>query len=77
MSDQLYSRRRFRLLTLVDNFSREGLAIRAGQRLTGDDVIQVLEQLTQQRGTHPETNRVDNDPEFFRRVWTGGLTGTG
>ena len=47
MSDQLYSGRRFRLLTLVDNFSRESLAIQASQRLTGDDVVQVLEQVTQ------------------------------
>lgn len=41
MADQLFSGRRFRLLTLVDNFSRESLAIEAGQRLTGDDVVRV------------------------------------
>jgi putative transposase len=67
MSDQLYSGRRFRLLTLVDNFSRESLAIQAGQRLTGDDVVQILEQVTQQRGAHPETIRVDNGPEFISK----------
>ena len=38
MADQLFSGERFRLLTLVDNFSRESLAIRVGQRLRGDDV---------------------------------------
>ena len=65
MSDQLNSGRRFRLLTLVDNFSRESLAIQAGQRLTGDDVVQILKQVTQQRGAHPETIRVDNVPEFI------------
>ena len=43
MADQLFSGRRFRLLPLVDNFSRESLAIEAGQRLTGDDVVRVLE----------------------------------
>ncbi|QDT38357.1 hypothetical protein [Stratiformator vulcanicus] len=41
MSDQLFDGRRFRLLTLVDYFIRESLAIRVGQRLTGDDVVSV------------------------------------
>jgi hypothetical protein len=43
MSDQLVGGQRFRLLTLVDNHSRESLAIEVGQRLTGDDVVRVLE----------------------------------
>ena len=37
MADQLFDGRRFRLLTLVDNLSRESLGIRAGQRLTGGE----------------------------------------
>jgi putative transposase len=35
VSDQLVGGQRFRRLTLVDNHSRESLAIEAGQRLTG------------------------------------------
>ena len=66
MADQLYSGRRFRLLTLVDNFSRESLAIEAGQRLTGDDVVRVLERVRHDRGT-PQSIRVDNGPEFISR----------
>jgi transposase InsO family protein len=54
---------RFRLLTLVDNHSRESLAIEVGQRLTGDDVVRVLEQVSTTRGK-PQTIRVDNGPEF-------------
>ena len=65
MPDQLYSGRRFQPLTLVDNFSCESLAIQAGQRQTGGDVVQILEQVTQQRGAHPETIRVDIGPEFI------------
>ncbi len=42
--NQLVGGQRFRLLTLVDNHSRESLAIEAGQRLTGDDAVRVLEQ---------------------------------
>jgi putative transposase len=63
MADQLVGGQRFRLLTLVDNHSRESLAIEAGQRLTGDDVVRVLEQVTSQRGK-PQSIRVDNGPEF-------------
>jgi len=66
MSDQLVGGQRFRLLTLVDNHSRESLAIEAGQRLTGDDVVRVLEQVTAQRGK-PKSIRVDNGPDFRSR----------
>ena len=66
MSDQLVGGQRFRLLTLVDNHSRESLAIEVGQRLTGDDVVRVLEQVTADRGT-PQSIRVDNGPEFISR----------
>ncbi|KAA0131532.1 transposase family protein [Gimesia chilikensis] len=52
---------------VADNFSRESLAIQTGQRLTGDDVVQTLKQVTQQRGAHPETIRVDNGPEFISK----------
>ena len=66
VSDQLVGRQRFRLLTLVDNYSRESLAIEVGQRLTGDDVVRVLEGVASQRGK-PQTIRVDNGPEFISR----------
>jgi len=66
MADQLFDGQRFRLLTLVDNFSRESLAIRVGQRLTGDDVVEVLEQVKEHRGV-PESIRVDNGPEFISK----------
>lgn len=66
MADQLYSGQRFRLLTLVDNFTRESLAIEAGQRLTGDDVVRVLERVCAGRGC-PQSIRVDNGPEFISK----------
>ncbi|QDT44026.1 hypothetical protein Pan241w_41310 [Gimesia alba] len=50
MADQLFDGKRFRLLTLVDNFSRESLAIRVGTRLTGDDVVAALERVKEVRG---------------------------
>ena len=66
MADQLFNGQRFRVLTIVDNFSRESLAIRAGQRLTGDDVVKTLETISKRRGT-PKSIRVDNGPEFVSR----------
>jgi len=66
MADQLVAGQRFRLLTLVDNFSRESLAIRVGQRLTGDDVVKTLEAVVHGRG-RPQSIRVDNGPEFVSK----------
>ena len=66
MADQLFSGQRFRILTLVDNFTRESLAIRGGQRLTGDHVVEILEEVTKRRGK-PATIRVDNGSEFISK----------
>jgi putative transposase len=63
--DQLGSGRRCRVLTLVDNFSRESLAIREGLQLTGDDVVQAVGAIVKSRGAKPATIRVDNGPELI------------
>ena len=63
MSDALFGGRRIRILTIVDNFTRESLAIRAEPRFTGDGVVSVLEELADGRGL-PEKIQVDNGPEF-------------
>ncbi|ENS4279939.1 transposase, partial [Salmonella enterica] len=43
VSDNLFNGRRFRALTVVDNFSRECLAIHAGKSLKGEDVVRIME----------------------------------
>lgn len=63
VSDQLYTGRSIRVLTIVDNFSRESLDLRVGFSLRGDDVVEVLRKIVQQRGT-PASIRVDNGSEF-------------
>jgi len=63
MADELFDGRRFRLLTIVDDFTRESLAIEVGQRLTGDRVAEVLDRIRRGRGL-PERIRVDNGTEF-------------
>jgi putative transposase len=63
VSDQLVGGRRFRVLTLVDLYSRECLALRAGFSLKGGDVAAVLKQL-KQSGRKPETITVDDGSKF-------------
>ena len=43
MPEQLFDGRRLRILTLVDNFSRESLAIHVGRRFAGDHVVALLQ----------------------------------
>jgi putative transposase len=62
--DQLGPGRRYRVLTLVDNFSCESLAIRAGQRLNGDDVVQTVDAVVKSPGFNPAIIRVDNESEL-------------
>ena len=67
MSDELYDGRRIRLLTLVDNFTRESLAIEVSDHLGGHRVVEVLMRLGEERNV-PKTIRVDNGPEFISKV---------
>jgi len=63
MADELFDGRRFRLLTIVDDFTRESLAIEVGQRLTGGHVAEVLDRIGRVRSL-PQHIRVDNGTEF-------------
>src|SRR6202051_4287812 len=47
IADQLQDGTRFRALTVVDVYTREGVAIEAGQSLKGDDVVRVLNRVKQ------------------------------
>jgi putative transposase len=67
VSDQLVDGRRFRSLTVVDVYTRESLAIEAGQSLRGEDVVRVLQQIQKSRGT-PRTLFCDNGSEFSSQV---------
>ena len=67
MSDELCDGRRIRLLTLVDNFTRESLAIEVDFHLGGHRVVEVLQRLGKTRDL-PKTIRVDNGPEFISKV---------
>jgi putative transposase len=58
-----WQRHEIRALTVVDIFSREGLAIEVGQRLKGEHVVEVLNRLVRQRGA-PKYLFADNGAEF-------------
>jgi len=62
MSDSLVSGRKFRTLNVMDDCSREALAIEVDTSLSSKRVIRVLERVIQQRGK-PAVIRVDNGPE--------------
>ena len=63
MSDEIFDERRGRLLTIVDNSMREGLAIKVGASIAGQAVVEVLHRLMEERRL-PRTIRVDHGSEF-------------
>ncbi len=67
VADQLFNGRRIRALTVVDNFSRECLAITVDARLNGDDVVATMEHLRLLRGL-PLRIQVDNGSEFISKA---------
>jgi len=63
MSDSMVNGRKFRTLNVMDDCSREALAIEVDTSLSSRRVIRVLERIIEQRGK-PEYIRTDNGPEF-------------
>jgi len=59
VSDALFDGRRIRALTVVDDYSRESLAIEVGESITGEQVVAVMNRIVAARGA-PTTIRVDN-----------------
>ncbi len=64
----LSSGRRFRCLTILDEFNRESLAIHPAHSIPASGVIEVLEGLREPRGL-PETSVTDNGSEFTSRAF--------
>ncbi|SFL57883.1 HTH-like domain-containing protein [Methylorubrum salsuginis] len=68
--------RKFRMLNVVDEFTRECLAIRVARKLKAADVIDVLSDLFILRGV-PGHIRSDNGPEFIAKSVQAWITGVG
>ena len=67
VSDGLADGRRLRCLTIVDDCTRECLAIEVDSSITGTRVKAVLERLAETRGL-PNSITVDHGPEFEGQV---------
>jgi len=68
MSDALYNRRRFLVMTLIDEGNREALALEIGTSLPAAGVSRVLADVVALHG-RPDEIRVDNGPEFVSDVF--------
>ena len=67
VSDKLADGRSFRILTVVDQFTRECVALEADRSMTGRKVAEVLEGVREERSL-PESITVDNGSEFSGRA---------
>ena len=67
MQDRTHDSRAFRMLTLLDEYTRECLAIDVARRLTSEDVLERLSDLFIRRGV-PDYIRSDNGPEFTAKA---------
>jgi putative transposase len=62
--DQTHWGRRLRMLTVVDTYTREALAIEVDTSLSGARVARVLERVIGERGAQPVEIVMDNGPEL-------------
>lgn len=62
--DQTADGRIIKLLHVVDEFTREALAIECARRIDADKTVAVLDRLIASRGRAPEHIRCDNGPEL-------------
>ena len=68
VSDALFDGRRVRALTVIDQHTRECLAIHADQSIRGEQVVAVLKHLAARHGV-PKRVQTDNGSEFASRAF--------
>ena len=67
VADELFDGRKLRMLTVVDCYTRECLAIDVGQSLKGEDVVDSLNRICANRGL-PQIIKTDNGSEFISKA---------
>jgi putative transposase len=75
VEDRTHDGRKYRMLNIIDEFTRECLAIRVNRKLNSTDVIDVLSDLFIMRGV-PGHVRSDNGSEFVAKAvqdWIGAV----
>jgi putative transposase len=76
VQDRTHDGRTFRMLCVVDEFTREALAIKVDRKLGSAQVIESLANLMLERGV-PEHIRSDNGPEFVAQAVRDWITAVG
>ena len=76
VEDRTHDGRKYRMLNVLDEFTRECLSIRIARKLRSTDVIDVLSDLFILRGV-PEHIRSDNGPEFVAKAVQDWITAVG
>jgi putative transposase len=76
VSERTYDGRPLKILTLIDEYSRECLALLVERKITSDDVLYCLADMFIQHGI-PDHIRSDNGPEFTAKAVRQWLTHIG
>ena len=76
VEDRTHDGRKYRMLNVLDEFTRECLAIRVNRKLNSTDVLDVLTDLFLLRGI-PGHIRSDNGPEFVAKAVRSWITAVG
>jgi putative transposase len=67
VADRLEGGRAFRVLTVIDQFTRECLKLEAAAHMSGSRVVECLERVAELRG-YPQSITVDNGTEFCSKA---------
>jgi putative transposase len=68
--------RRLKMMPVVDEYSRECLALEVGRSITSEEVVKTLDRLFAERGA-PRFIRSDNGPEFIAQAVKRWLAASG
>ncbi len=68
VSDKLADGTSFRILTIVDQFTRECVWLQADRSMSGAKVVAALTKVTAERGGSPISITCDNGSEFASRI---------
>ncbi len=68
VSDKLSDGRSFRILTVIDQFTRECIGLMADSSMHGSHVVTALAEAIRERGAVPRSITLDNGSEFAGRV---------
>ncbi len=60
--------RELKFLNIVDEFTREALAIECARTIDADETVAILKRLVTERGSAPANLRADNGPELTARI---------